>query len=168
MHFGNFGSVDRFEPAKCIFWYRFPTAPKLWIDSNRHTVCGEFPKAYQFKIYLQSRRCNCILDRFELPHYSICQKQCQSKKDGFSVWIDLNHHIGMKVLQTVYTKKLIPFIGQIRTIENQILTCWRQRKSHGEPWHILSSKTPRQIGICCSLYNNFIFFLMYAKHLFHL
>ena len=24
---------------------------------------------------------------------------------------------------------------------------WRQRKSHGEPWHILSSETPRQIGI---------------------
>ena len=147
MHFGHFGSVDRFEPAKCIFWYRFPTEAKLWTDSNRHTVCGEFPKAYQFKIYLQSRRCNGILDRFELPHYSICQKQCQSKNDGFSVWIDLNHHIGMKVLQTVYTKKLIPFIGQIRTIENQILTCWRQRKSHGEPWHILSSKTLRQIGI---------------------
>ena len=36
---------------------------------------------------------------------------------------------------------------RIWTHENQILTCWRQRKSHGEPWHILSSKTPRQIGI---------------------
>jgi hypothetical protein len=38
----------------------------LWTDSNRHTVCGEFQKAYQFKIYLQSHRCNGILDRFGL------------------------------------------------------------------------------------------------------
>ena len=35
----------------------------------------------------------------------------------------IENHIGMKVLQTVYTKRLIPFIGQIRTIENQILSC---------------------------------------------
>ena len=34
----HFGSHDRFEPAKCIFWYRFPTESKPWTDSNRHTV----------------------------------------------------------------------------------------------------------------------------------
>ena len=109
--------------ASRIFHSFLPTSPKPWTDLNRHTLSEAFRKSSPFKIYLQSRRCNGILDRFELPHYSICQKQCQSKKDGFSLWIDLNHHIGMKVLQTVYTKKLIPFIGQIRTIENQILTC---------------------------------------------
>ena len=147
MHFGVFRSVAGFEPAKCIFWYRFPTEAKPCTDSNRHTLSEAFRKSSPFKIYLQSHRCKGVLDRFELPHYSACRKQGESKKDAFSVWIDLNHHIGMKVLQTVYTKKLIPFIGQIRTIENQILSCWRQRKSHGEPWHILSSKTPRQIGI---------------------
>ena len=32
-----FGSVDRFEPAKCILGYRFPTAPKSWTDSNDRT-----------------------------------------------------------------------------------------------------------------------------------
>ena len=32
-----FGSLDRFEPAKCILGYRFPTAPKSWTDSNDRT-----------------------------------------------------------------------------------------------------------------------------------
>ena len=149
MHFGHFGSVDRFEPAKCIFCYRFPTAPKLWIDSNRHTVCEEFQKTFQFNIYLQSHRCNGILDR---SHSVPFQKQGESEKDAFSVWIDLNHHINSKVLQTVNTKKLFSFIGQIRTIENQILTCWSQRKSHGEPWFFLSSETHRHIGILWNEY----------------
>ena len=63
-----FGSVDRFEPAKCIFCYRSPTAPKLWTDSNRHTPFDAFPKSFPFKIYLQSHRCNGILDRFELSN----------------------------------------------------------------------------------------------------
>ena len=61
-----FGSIAGFEPAKCYFWYRFPTAPNLWIDSNRHTVSEAFQKFFQFKIYLRSRRCKGILDRFEL------------------------------------------------------------------------------------------------------
>ena len=43
-----------------------------WTDSNRHTGCGEFPKAYQFKIYLQSCRCNGILNRFGLTKHLKC------------------------------------------------------------------------------------------------
>ena len=154
MHFGHFGSVDRFEPAKCIFWYRFPTEANPWTDSNRHTLSEAFRKSSPFKIYLQSHRCNGILDRFELPHYSACRNHGESEKDAFSVRIDSNYHIGLKPLQSVNTKLRFSFHGQIRTTENQILTCWRQRKSHGEPWHILSSKTPRQIGICYSIINS--------------
>lgn len=129
MHFGLFGSVDRFEPAKCIFCYRVPTESKLWTDSNRHTLSEVFQKSFPFKIYLQSHRCKGILDRFELPHNSSCRIHRESEKDALSVWIDLNHHISLKALQTVNTKKLFPFIGQIRTTENQILTYRRQRKT---------------------------------------
>ena len=68
-----FGSVDRFEPAKCIFCYRFPTEAKLWTDSNHHTLSEAFQKSFPFKIYLQSHRCKGILDRFELPHL-ICSQ----------------------------------------------------------------------------------------------
>ena len=88
MHFGYFGSVDRFEPAKCIFWYRFPTAPKLWIDSNRHNVGDDLPgvpnksaqtgrrgrRPLQFKLYLQSHRCKGVLYRFELANRLKCLK----------------------------------------------------------------------------------------------
>ena len=129
MHFGLFGSVDRFEPTKCIFCYRFPTEPKLWTDSNRHTPSESFQKTFPFKKYLQSHRCNGILDRFEPPHIFPCRKQGQSEKDAISTWIDSNHHISLKPLQTVKTKKRFSFKGQIRTIENQIMTCWRQRKA---------------------------------------
>ena len=66
MHFGLFGSVDRFEPTKCIFCYRLPTEQKLWTDSNRHTPSEAFQKSFPFKNYLQSHRCNGILDRFGL------------------------------------------------------------------------------------------------------
>ena len=69
MHFGHFGSVAGFEPTKCIFSYRFPTTPNLWIDSNSHTGFGASQKYSEFKNYLQSHRCNGILDRFELAVY---------------------------------------------------------------------------------------------------
>ena len=131
MHFGHFGSVDRFEPAKCIFCYRCPIAPKLWTDSNRHTPFDAFPKSFPLKIYLQSHRCNGILDIFELPHSVLCREQGQSEKDAFSVWIDSNYLISLKPLQTVITKLLFSYHGQIRTTENQILTYRRQRISHG-------------------------------------
>ena len=82
MHFGHFRSVDRFEPAKCIFWFRFPTESNPWTDSHRHTVGAfcERPRAtagrpYQIKIHLQSHRCKGILDRFELPHLN-CLQNC--------------------------------------------------------------------------------------------
>ncbi|MBQ8448430.1 MAG: hypothetical protein IJX27_05825, partial [Clostridia bacterium] len=57
-----------------------------------------FQKSFPFKIYLQSHRCKGILDRFELPHYSTCRKQGESKKDAISVWIDSNHHIASKAM----------------------------------------------------------------------
>ena len=104
MHFGHFGSVDRFEPAKCIFWYRFPSEAKPWTDSNRHTGCGASQKYSEFKIYLQSHRCKGILDRFELPHYSACRNHGESEKDAFSVRIDSNYHIDSKAMQNVNTK----------------------------------------------------------------
>ena len=44
----------------------FPTAPKLWTDSNRHTPSKSFQKTFPFKNYLQSHRCNGILDGFGL------------------------------------------------------------------------------------------------------
>ena len=114
------------------------TEPKLWTDSNRHTPSEAFQKSFPFKIYLQSHRCKGILDRFELPHYSTCRKQGVVEKDVFSAWIDSNHRIGLKPLQTVNTKLRFSFHGQIRTIENQIMTYRRQRKSHGnKPWQIL-------------------------------
>ena len=99
-----FGSVDRFEPAKCIFWYRFPTEAKPWTDSNRHTGCGASQKYSEFKNYLQSHRCNGILDRFELPHYSACRNHGESEKDAFSVRIDSNYHIDSKAMQDLNTK----------------------------------------------------------------
>ena len=85
MHFGHFGSVDRFEPTKCIFCYSPPTEQKLWTDSNRHTVGDDLlgvPNKFvqtgrrgrrplQFKKYLQSHRCNGILDRFGLTKASL-------------------------------------------------------------------------------------------------
>ena len=99
-----FGSVAGFEPAKCIFWYRFPTEANPWTDSNRHTLLEAFQKSYPFKIYLQSHRCKCILDRFELPHYSACRNQSESEKDTFSVRIDSNYHIDSKAMQNLNTK----------------------------------------------------------------
>ena len=103
-HFGHFRSVAGFEPAKCIFWYRFPTEANPWTDSNRHTLSEAFRKTIPFKIYLQSHRCKGILDRFELPHYSACRNQGESEKDAFSVRIDSNYHIDSKAMQNGNTK----------------------------------------------------------------
>ncbi len=114
MHFGHFRSVDRFEPAKCIFCYRFPTAPKLWTDSNHHTPSDAFQKSFSFKIYLQSRRCKGILDRFELPHSVLCQEQGQSEKDAFSVWI--TYFISLLKNFFMYNKRSTPKIGKIAAI----------------------------------------------------
>ena len=58
----------------------FPTSPKLWTDSNRHTVGDDLPgvpnkfvqtgrrgrRPLQLKNHLQSHRCKGILDRFGL------------------------------------------------------------------------------------------------------
>ena len=41
------------------------SAPKLCTDPNRHTPSESFQKSSPFKNYLQSHRCNGILDRFE-------------------------------------------------------------------------------------------------------
>ena len=106
-----------------IFHSFLPTEPKLWTDSNRHTPSEAFQKSFPFKNYLQSHRCNGILDRFEPPHIFPCRKQGQSEKDAISTWIDSNHHISLKPQQTANTKLLFSFNGQIRTIENQIMTC---------------------------------------------
>ena len=61
----------------------FSTLPNLWTDSNRHTVGAfcERPRAtagrpYTFKIYLQSHRCNGILDRFGLTKHLKCLQNC--------------------------------------------------------------------------------------------
>ena len=65
-----------------IFHSFLPTSPKLWTDSNRHTVGDDLPgvpnkfvqtgrrgrRPLQFKNYLQSHRCNGVLDRFGPPH----------------------------------------------------------------------------------------------------
>ena len=57
--------------SKCIIspqamHHLFPTSPKLWTDSNRHTPFEAFQKSFPFKNYLQSHRCNGSLDRFGL------------------------------------------------------------------------------------------------------
>ena len=91
MHFGHFGSVDRFEPAKCIFWYRFPTEAKPWTDSNRHTLSEAFRKSSPFKIYLQSHRCKGILDRFELPHRFKSNAKRKYKIAPSFQWTDPNY-----------------------------------------------------------------------------
>ena len=91
MHFGHFGSVDRFEPTKCIFCYRLPTELKLWTDSNRHTPFDAFPKSFPLKIYLQSRRCKGILDRFEPPHRLETVSNGKYKTTLFFQWTDPNY-----------------------------------------------------------------------------
>ena len=96
----------------------FPTEPNPWTDSNRQIVGDDLPgvpinsaqtgrrgrRPLQFKNYLQSHRCNGILDRFELPHYSACRNQGESEKDAFSVRIDSNYRIASKAMQNGNTK----------------------------------------------------------------
>ena len=68
----------------------FPTSPKPWTNSNRHTVGDDLPgvpnkfvqtgrrgrRPLQFKNYLQSHRCNGVLDRFGLTKHLKCLQNC--------------------------------------------------------------------------------------------
>lgn len=115
MHFGLFEPVAGFEPTKCIFCDRFPIEPK---KPSRSKIIYKSIDATVFWTDLnhhtpshtenkdKPKKMLFRLDRFELPHQ-------------------------VETTTNVNTKKLYSFHGQIQTIENQILPCRSQRKSHG-------------------------------------
>ena len=90
--------------SKCIISPQVMLHCYSWTDSNRHTPSEAFQKTFPFKNYLQSHRCNGILGRFELPHYSACRNHGESENDAFSVRIDSNYHIDSKAMQNGNTK----------------------------------------------------------------
>ena len=93
-----------YSRSEC-FIASFPTAPKLWTDSNRHTVGDDLPgvpinsaqtgrrgrRPLQFKNYLQCHRCNGILDRFEPPHQFETATNGKYKIALFFQWTDPNY-----------------------------------------------------------------------------
>ena len=76
-----FGSVAGFEPAKCIFWYRFTAAQKLWTDSNRHTLSKAFRKSSRSKFIYKAI-------------------------DAKAFWTDLNYHTTPPAKNKVNPKKM--------------------------------------------------------------